>query len=127
MEVVKEKLRASVKTVQGVSTDIGMEFGIQKCGVVIMKRGKLGSADGIVLPNGETIKEVEKDGYRYLGTLELDKLEEKEMKDKLKREYLRRTRLILKSKLNGRNIIRAINTWAIPVLRYGAGLLKWTK
>ena len=45
------------------------------------------------------------------------------MKDKLKREYLRRTRLILKSRLNGRNIIRAINTWAIPVLRYGAGLL----
>ena len=123
----EREIDSLVKTVQGVSTDIGMEFGIKKCGVVIMKRGKLSSTDGIVLPNGETIKEVEKDGYRYLGILELDKLKEKEMKDKLKREYLRRTRLILKSKLNGRNIIRAINTWAIPVLRYGAGLLKWTK
>ena len=116
-----------VKTVLGVSTDIGMEFGIKRCGIVIMKRGNLYSTDGIVLPNGETIKDVEKEGYRYLGILDLDKLKEKEMKDKLKSEYLRSTRLILKSKLYGRNSIRAINMWAIPVFRYGAGLLKWTK
>ena len=87
-----------------------MEFGIKKCGLVIMKRGKLSSTDGIVLPNGEAIKEVEKDGYRYLGIPELDTFKEKEMKDKLKQEYLRRTRLILKLKLNGHNIIKAMNT-----------------
>ena len=33
--------------------------------------------------------------------------------------------LILKSKLNGKNKIKAINTWAVAVLRYGAGILKW--
>ena len=65
----EREIDSLVKTVQGVSTDIGMEFGIKKCDVVIMKRGKLSSTDGIVLPNGETIKEVEKDGYRYLGIL----------------------------------------------------------
>ena len=43
---------------------IGMEFGIKKCGVVIMKREKLSKTDGIVLPNGETNKEVEKSGYK---------------------------------------------------------------
>ena len=37
------------------------------------KRGKLSCTGGIVLRNGETIKEVEKDGYRHLGILELDK------------------------------------------------------
>ena len=43
---------------------------------MIMKRGKLSSKDGVVLPNGETIERVEKDGYMYLGLLELDNLKE---------------------------------------------------
>ena len=73
----ERELDSLVKTVQGVSMDVGMEFGIRKCGVVIMKRGKLSSTDGIVLPNGETIEEVEKDGYRYLGILEIDKFKER--------------------------------------------------
>ena len=60
-------------------------------------------------------------------TLELDNIKEKEMKDKFKYEYLRRTRLIVKSKLNGNNTAKAINVWAISLLRYGAGLLKWTR
>jgi high-affinity nickel permease len=34
---------------------------------------------------------------------------------------------VLKSKLNGRNKIMAMNTWAVALLRYGAGVLKWTK
>ena len=32
---------------------------------------------------------------------------------------------MLRSKLNGRNKIMAVNTWAISVMRYGAGILKW--
>ena len=35
--------------------------------------------------------------------------------------------MILKSKLNGRNKITALNTWAVSILRYGAGILKWNK
>ena len=59
----EREIDSLVKTVQVISKDIGMEFGIKKCGVVIMKRGKLSKTDGIALPNGETIKEVEKSGY----------------------------------------------------------------
>ena len=33
--------------------------------------------------------------------------------------------LILKSKLNGKNKIQAINTWAVALLRYGAGIINW--
>ena len=44
------------------------------------------------------------------------------------REYKRRLRLVvLKSKLNEKNKINAINTWAVSVLRYGAGIIRWTK
>ena len=34
---------------------------------------------------------------------------------------------MLKSKLNGRNKFQAINTWAVALLRYGAGIIKWNK
>ena len=33
--------------------------------------------------------------------------------------------MILKSKLNGKNKITAINTWAVAVFRHGAGILHW--
>ena len=33
--------------------------------------------------------------------------------------------MILKSKINGRNKITAINTWAVAVFRYGAAILQW--
>ena len=33
----------------------------------------------------------------------------------------------MKSKLNGGNVIKAITTWAIPLIRYGAGIIDWTK
>ena len=31
----------------------------------------------------------------------------------------------MKSKLNGKNKIQAINTWAVALLRYGAGIINW--
>ena len=45
------------------SEDIGMEFGLKKCGVVILKKGKLVKFDGIHLPNQEIMKEVDENGY----------------------------------------------------------------
>ena len=113
------------QTVFIFSEDIGMEFGLKKCGVVILKKGKLVKFDGIHLPNQEIKKEVDENGYTYLGILELDEIKEHEMKIKVTAEYKRRLRLILKSKLNGKNKIQAINTWAVAMLRYGAGNISW--
>ena len=48
------------------------------------------------------------------------------MKAKIIKEYKRRQRLILKSTLNGRNKVTAINTWAVAIFRYGAGIIQWT-
>ena len=47
------------------------------------------------------------------------------MKQKLGEEYLNYTKSILKTKLNGKNI-RAINTYATPVLTFSFGIVKWT-
>ena len=77
-----------VSTVQLISKDIGMEFGIKKCGMVVVKRGQLSSAKGIVLPDGEMIREVDKGGYKYLGILELDRIKESEVKREFRDECL---------------------------------------
>ena len=66
---------------QLVSQDIGMEFRIKKCGVVVLKRGKLCKSEGKKLINGLAIKQVDDEGNKYLGILELDKFREKETKD----------------------------------------------
>ena len=76
------------------------------------------------LPNNEIVKEIEKEGYTYLGIVEMYKIKENEMKEKIIKEYKRRLRLILKSKLNGKNKVTAINTWAVAIFRHGAGTLQ---
>ena len=42
-------------------------------------------------------------------------------------EKWRKVESIMKSRLNGKNKIIAINTWAVSLMRYGAGIVKWTK
>ena len=50
-----------------------------------------------------------------------------EMKDKIKKEYLRRTRKLLETKLSSRNLIKGIDTWAVLLVRYFGRFLKWTR
>ena len=75
-----------MRTVYVFSTDIGMEFGIKKCGILTMKRGKTVKSEGIWLPYSEVMKQVGQEGYTYLGIIELDKIKETEMKEKITKE-----------------------------------------
>ena len=59
--------------------------------------------------------------------LEADHVLHEKSKEKLKKEYIRRVKKCLKSKLNGGNMIKAINTWAVSLMRYSAGIVEWTK
>ena len=49
------------------------------------------------------------------------------MKDKIQKEYPRRTRKLLETKLFCRNLIKGINTWAVPLVRYSGPFLKLTR
>ena len=64
---------------------------------------------------------------KYLGILEADTIKLVEMKEKIKKEYLRRTRKLLETKLYSRNLVKGINTWAVPLIRYSGPFLKWTR
>ena len=121
-------LHSLLHTVRVCSSDIAMEFGVDKCAVILLKRGKHVSTDGISLPDGRTIRALnEGDWYKYLGFAEADGVLEDQVKSKILLEYKWRVRKVLRSKLNGTNVVRAINSWAVALVRYSGGILQWTK
>ena len=67
------------------------------------------------------------DFAKYLGMLQADQMRHQEKKDKVTKEYKRRVRKILETKLNAGNFIKSINIWAVSLLRYSATFLSWTK
>jgi hypothetical protein len=70
-----------------------------------------------VTDNNREIQELEQwKTYKYLGIEESEGIQHQQMKDRLKQEYNRRLRIILKSELNARNKITAIGALAVPVL-----------
>ncbi|KXJ09461.1 Retrovirus-related Pol polyprotein from type-1 retrotransposable element R2 [Exaiptasia diaphana] len=122
----EEELEKLVDVVHVFSRDIGMEFGLDKCAVLILKQGSKVHCEGILLPDGKEMSEMDESGYKYLGVLEGADIMQKEMKQKVRDEYLRRVKLVAKSKLYGGNLIKAINAWAVSVVRYSAGILDWS-
>ena len=49
------------------------------------------------------------------------------MKLKISKEYFRRLKKVLKSKLNGWDLVQGINTWAVSLLKYSAAFIRWRK
>ena len=127
MQKNEKELETLIHTVRIYSQDIGMEFGTEKCAMLVMKTGKRHMTDGMELPNHDRIRTLEeKETYKYLGILEADTIKQVQMKDMILKEYLRRTRKLLETKLSSRNLIKGINNWAVPLVRYSGPFLKWT-
>lgn len=49
------------------------------------------------------------------------------MKRRLSKEYVKRVKKVIRSKLNGGNMVNAINWWLVSLLRYSGKMAKWTK
>ena len=54
--------------------------------------------------------------YKYHGVTKGDSIQHSAMKEKVRKEYCHRVRMIPKSELNAAKRIEAINTLAIPVV-----------
>ena len=64
----ENQLDSLINTVRVFTENIRMKFGLEKCAILIMRRGKVISMDGVMLPNGEMMKALDKDSeYKYLG------------------------------------------------------------
>ena len=124
----EKELVTLIHAVRIYSQDIGMEFGIKKCAMLVRKSGKRHMTDGMELQNQNKIRTLgENETYKYLGILEADTIKQVEMKGKIPKGYLRRTRRLLETKFSCRNLITGINTCTVPLVKYSGPLLKWTK
>ena len=82
----EKRLDSLVKTIRVFSEDIGMEFGIEKYAMLVMKRGKIVKSVGIELPNDKVIKSLQEgESYKYL-ILKADKFLEEKMKLNVSKE-----------------------------------------
>jgi len=121
----EEEIQKQKQTVKTVSDDIHMEFGLEKCAKIAYKRVKLVHSQNLVIDINREIQELEQGKtYKYLGIEENEGIHQ-QTKERLKQEYSRRLRMILKSELNARNKITAIGALAVPVLRYSFGIINW--
>ena len=122
------ELETLIHTVRIYIQDTRMESGIETCVMLIKKSGKRHLRNGLELPNRDKIRILgEKETYKYLGILEAGTIKKVEMNEKIKKEYLWRTRKLLEIKLTSRNLINGINTWAVPLVRLSGLFLKWTR
>ena len=55
-----------IQTVYTVTHDTGMRFGIDKCGILAMRRDKESECERITIGSEEVIGEIDDDGYNYL-------------------------------------------------------------
>ena len=65
----------------------------------------------IVIPDGEKMGQIEDSGYEYLGVIQDCQIRHTEMKEMIRKEY----------------VVKAVNQWVMGVVRYGAGVIDWTK
>ena len=117
-----------VQTIRIFSEDVGMEFGIEKCAMLVMEKRKIVKSVGIEFPNGKVTKSLQEgENCKYLGILEADKFLEENMKLNVSKEYIATLRKVLKSKLNGGDLVRGVNTWVVSQLIYTAAFASWRK
>jgi hypothetical protein len=100
---LKEELQREIQTVKTFSDDIHVEFGLEKCAKITFKRGKLIYSQNLLTNNNREIKELEQGKmYKYLWIKESEVIQDSHMKGRLKLEYNRKLKMILKPELNAR-------------------------
>ena len=89
-------LKNEIKVVQTISKDIKQEFCFRKMCKNMFKKGRVQNKIHIGNTFENDIKELDpRKAYKYLGIEETFDIQHKNEKEKLKKEYLRRLRLVL--------------------------------
>ena len=80
-----------------------MEFGLDKCAKASFKRGNKVAVEGIPLNDNQVIQDLDQaETYRYMGMEEGEGVQHHKIKVKIRKEYKRRIKLVLKSERNAR-------------------------
>ena len=86
-----------------------------------LSKGNLTSTENVDLVLDTVIQDVEQDStYKNLGINEGDVIQHAKMKEKIRKEYTRRIRLVLDQDRSN-----AINTLVVPVVTYSFDIINW--
>lgn len=120
-------LRNLLKVVERFSGDIGMQFGMDKCRRQTIVRGKYRYENPLATEAGELIQPLQhNEVYKYLGIQQAVRIHHTTIKNAIVTEFERRLKAIMGTGLNSGNLTKAINTFAIPILTYTFGVIRWT-
>ena len=120
-----DQLDGLLHTVHTFFDDIQMKFGLDKCAVERFANGRLsGHNSGVTEGKTNTINCLEPGQvYKYLGVDEINGIQHSMMRERLRREYFRRVKVVLRTELYDRSKLLAINGFALRVLTYGFGVI----
>ena len=122
-----ESLRELLQIVEDYSKDIKMTFGVDKCAKCTLRKGKKTCTEHMQLEEYE-IQDLEEEAvYKYLGIEENENILHRKIKEKVRKEYLRRLKKIVKTGLTNKNKITAINQLAVAVISYSFGIVNWNQ
>jgi hypothetical protein len=101
----KNHILSLLTITENFSNDISMSFGIDKCKTQSICRGHYENLEYIT-KEGEIIKNLNKgEFYKYLGINQSNHIQHSIIKENLEKQFYLRIKSILKSKLNGNNLI----------------------
>ncbi|XP_060525288.1 uncharacterized protein LOC132701424 [Cylas formicarius] len=123
-------LNRQLRCIENFSNDIRMRFGLEKCKVSRLHRREWRRMDGHQLTQhsgGGKITTLDKaEIYKYLGLAQARGIDSKSVKTLLTERFKERVKHILKTRLVGRNMATAINSYAVPAVTYSFGIVDWT-
>ncbi|KAI5742241.1 hypothetical protein M8J77_004984 [Diaphorina citri] len=123
-----DQLQSMMEIVVNFSSSICMSLGLNKCNILNVKRGKIIESPSMhLLSENIKIDALSTDDYyKYLGMKQQLHINDTSLKKSYADSFYTRLNKIMKTELNSKNKIKAINTWAIPLLTYTFGILKWS-
>ena len=93
----ERELHSLVDPVGIILKDVGMEFRMEKCSTVRIKKGKVCDMENVEMLDGQHMKQIEESGYKYLGIIQ-----DSEIKTQ-------------------------VNQWALNKVRYNARIVDWNR
>ena len=117
------------ETIVQANNDTGACYGVSKCAEIIFERGQRVKGEGLEVLH-ERMKTIDPDEnmtYKFLGIEQADGIKTKEVFERIKTEAENRLELLIKTELNDRNLMKAINSKVIPVAAYPVNVCRFSK
>ena len=112
------KEMVETRRIKRMFNDIGLEWGLDKCATITVSKGKIVSAENLILNENACINVLqEKDPCKFLGKLENFAQLDDDVFDQVSKD-LKRLNVIWSSNISIPRKIKATNIFALPVIQY---------